>query len=98
MKLTAGIAEKRIHTIAQRSEMVITGMHARDRMAEREIDDVDVLRALRRGHVNDPPERTELDEWQCKVVMPMKSGRSIGVVVILLNNGRLFVKTVEWED
>ena len=98
MRLTAGVAEKRIREAAQVTENVIFGDHARIRMAEREIFDVDVLRVLRQGFVDEPPELTEFREWRCKVTLKIRGGRTAGVVTIILHEGKLFVKTVEWED
>lgn len=98
MRLTAAVAEKRIREIAQVTENVILGKHARERMQEREIFDVDVFRVLRTGYVDDPPVKTEKDEWKCKVVLKIRGGRTAGVVTILMHNGKLFVKTVEWEN
>ena len=74
------------------------GNHARERMLEREIDDVDVLRVLRSGNIKGEPEPAEPGEWKCKVTKPTKGTRDVGVVVIILRSKRLFVKTVEWED
>ena len=98
MRLTAGIAQTRIREIAQASENVILGMHARQRMQEREIFDVDVLRVLRQGFVDGEPESTEFGEWKCKVTLKIRGSRTAGVVTIILHSGKLFVKTVEWED
>lgn len=98
MRLTAAIAEKRIHEMAALTKNVIFGRHARERMVEREIFDVDVLRVLRTGHVDEPPELTEHNEWKCKVTLKIRGGRTAGVVTIILHNGKLFLKTVEWED
>ena len=98
MRLTAAIAQKRIREIAQITENVIWGTHARERMHEREIFDVDVLRVLREGYVDDAPELTERNEWKCKVTLKIRGGRTAGVVTIILHNGKLFVKTVEWEN
>ena len=93
--LTTAVAEKRIRQIALVTENVILGNHALERMAEREIYDIEVLRT---GYVDERPERTAQDEWQCKVTLKIKGGRSAGVVTIILQSGKLFVKTVEWED
>jgi hypothetical protein len=41
---------------------------------------------------------TEGGEWQCKIVKHIRGGRDAGVVTIILHDGRLFLKTVEWED
>ena len=37
-------------------------------------------------------------EWKAKMVKEMKGRREIGVVTIVIDGHRLFVKTVEWED
>ena len=98
MRLTAAVAEKRIREIAEKSENVIFGNHARERMKEREIFDVDVLRVLRQGHIEEAPELTERNEWKCKSTLKIRGTRTAGVVTIILHNGKLFIKTVEWED
>lgn len=98
MRLTARIAQERIHELAKVSANVILGDHARDRMEEREIFDVDVFRVLRLGYVDEPPEQTEFKEWKCKVTLKIRGSRTAGVVTIFLQNGKLFVTTVEWED
>ncbi len=77
---------------------VTFGNHARERMQEREIDDVDVLRVLRTGFISGDPEPAEPGEWKCKMTKPIKGVRTVGAVVIILRNKRLFLKTVEWED
>ena len=96
--LTAAVAEKRIRQIALVTENVILGNHALERMAEREIFDVDVFRVLRSGYVDEPPEQTAQDEWKCKMTLKIKGGRIAGVITIILQSGKLFVKTAEWED
>jgi Domain of unknown function (DUF4258) len=98
MRLTVAVAQKRIREIAQKTENVILGTHARERMSEREIFDVDVFRVLREGYVDDAPELTERNEWKCKIALKIKGGRTAGIVTIILHNGKLFVKTVEWEN
>jgi hypothetical protein len=98
MRLTAAIAEKRIRKIAEVSENVLLSTHAREQMAAREIFDVDVFRVLRQGYVDEAPELTEFNEWKCKVTLKIRGGRTAGVITIILHNGKLFVKTVEWED
>jgi hypothetical protein len=98
MRLTPGVAEKRIREIAKVTDNVVFGDHARARMAEREILDVDVLKVLRTGFVDEQPELTEFNEWKCKITLKIRGGRTAGVVTIILHSGKLFVKTVEWED
>src|SRR4051812_19390988 len=97
-RLTPGIAQQRIRLIALNSEAVILGTHARERMIERDIVDIDVFRVLRTGCIEGLPELTEQDEWKCKMVHQIRGGRSAGVVTIILQGQRLFIKTVEWED
>jgi hypothetical protein len=99
MRLTAAVAEARIRKAALVTANVKTSFHAREQMAAREIFDKDMLRVLRGGYVDTPPERTEFEgEWKCKITLKIRGGRTAGVVVIILPNGKLFVKTVEWED
>ena len=97
-RLTPGVAEGRIRKAALASENIIWGKHALDRMEERGITDVQVLEILRNGMVVDLPDKTDLDEWQCKIVKELRGKRKAGVVVIILHLDRLFLKTVEWED
>jgi len=98
MRLTSAVAQARIRKIAELSENVILSTHARERMHEREIFDVDVFRVLRHGYVDDAPELTDRNEWRCKVTLKIRGGRTAGVVTVILHNGKLFVKTVEWEN
>ena len=97
-KLTRAAAERRIRELADNDNNIIWGEHALERMAERDIEDVVVLRVLRRGFVDSEPELTEYNEWQCKVTLRVRGSRVAGVVTIILHSGRLFVRTVEWED
>lgn len=77
---------------------MIFGDHARERMLEREITDIDVFRVLRTGGIVDAPEPAEPGEWKCKIVQRVRGGREVGVVAIILLGKKLFIKTVEWED
>jgi hypothetical protein len=98
MKLTSAVAEKRIHEISILSENVILGSHALKRMEERDITDADVFRVLRTGFVDDSPTKVNDTDWKCKITLKIRGGRTVGVVTIILHRGKLFVKTVEWED
>ena len=98
MKLTAASAEKVIRRSAQDADKIIFGNHAMERMSERGIFTTDVLRILRKGWVDDDPERTKSGEWKCKITLDIKRGRTAGAVTIIMHNDMLFVKTVEWED
>jgi len=97
-RLTAAIAEKRIRSLAVSSDTIVWSNHAHDRMEERDIYDVDVLRVLRSGCIAGQPEQTSSGEWKCKMSSPIRGAREVGVVTIILKSNRLFIKTVEWED
>jgi len=74
--------------------------HAFERSDERDIALPDALAVLRQGEIegeivagNSP------GEWKCKVTdTALGSSRSIGVVVVVVREPRLFIVTVEWED
>jgi hypothetical protein len=97
-RLTAAVATKRIQALAADSGNVDWSVHALDRMSERGIADIEALRVLRMGLVVEQPMLTKFSEWKCKMVRRVGTGRDVGVVVIILRDERLFVKTVEWED
>ena len=97
-RLTKAVAQARVRSLARHSETIVWGKHALSRMGERGILDIDVLRILRSGYIEDEPKLTEGGEWQCKIVKHIRGGREAGVVTIILHDGRLFLKTVEWED
>jgi hypothetical protein len=98
-KLTRPVAQKRIREIAVNSKNIIWGsQHATERMEQRGLFNQDVLRILRNGFIDEDPEKTSYGEWKCKMTLKIRGGRVAGVVVIILLDGRLFPKTVEWED
>ena len=88
-----------IRRLAQDSGLVGFGNHSIERMEERGITRLDALRVLRGGDIRGEiePGRSS-GEWKCKVVMKIRGSREIGVVTVVANERRLFVKTVEWED
>ena len=96
-RLTPRAAEGRVRFLAARSGNIAWGDHALERMEEREILDVLVLRVLREGYCQGEPELTVRKEWKCKIVKQVLGSREVGVLVII-QPSRLFVKTVEWED
>lgn len=99
LRLTKKLAEQRIHEGAKTSFNILLTRHAKERMSERDIVRQDVDRALQGGCVVGEPEPANEGEWKCKIVLPIKGrSRDLGVVVILRPDGRLAVKTVEWED
>lgn len=90
---------KAVRQTAAKSENVSFGKHARERMEERGITDREAIRVLQTGELKgDIEPGTARGEWKCKFVAPIRGSRQIGVITIVLVNGRLFVKTVEWED
>lgn len=81
------------------SNNVAFSEHALDRMEERDLTTMDALRVLRSGDIVGNIEMGRgAGEWKCKVVARRKGSREIGVATVVLRSGRLFVKTVEWED
>lgn len=87
-----------IRRAAAEDRNVIFSNHVNKRILEREISDIELRRVLRTGHVMEEPTRTKRGEWKCKVIKQIKGTRDAGVVTIILHNGMLFIKTVEWED
>ena len=68
-------------------------------MRERDISIRVALTVIREGTVmGDIEPGCHPGEWKAKVVRNMKGRRDVGVVVLLVRNDRLIVKTVEWED
>ncbi|WP_408641128.1 DUF4258 domain-containing protein [Flavisphingomonas formosensis] len=88
-----------IHAIAIADRYVYLGAHTRDRMDERTITRPDVLRVLEIGSIKGPISTgLKPGEWKCKVVARVKGSREIGVVTIVVEGKKIFIKTVEWED
>lgn len=88
-----------IHRLAANSANVGWSKHALDRMAERGITDKMAIEVLRHGMVRGPVEGgANPGEWKAKMVFPTRGRRDVGVVVVVVKNARLFVKTAEWED
>jgi len=73
--------------------------HASSRMDWRDITDRMMFEVLRTGYIKgdiEPGRRP--GEWKAKMAKQMKGRREVGVVTIVIDNDRLFIKTVEWED
>lgn len=88
-----------IRRLADEDKRVYLSQHARDRMDLRAITRVDVIRVLRRGHIEGQIEPGENPgEWKCKVIANVRGSRDIGVVTLIIGCDRLLIKTVEWED
>ncbi len=97
-RLTPAVAEQRIKKLATDTANIDWSLHALERMDQRGIYDVDVLRVLRTGVIDGAPEAARAQEWKCKMTREITGGREVGVVTIIMANNRLFIKTVEWED
>jgi hypothetical protein len=88
-----------IRFLADQSDRVILSEHARERMEERDILDIDVFRVLRHGVIDGPIEPGKrTDEWRCKMVNRIRGAREVGVVTVVIKKKQLFIVTVEWED
>lgn len=73
--------------------------HAESRMEWRGITDVMMFEVLRTGQIRGPVELGKYpNEIKVKMVKKLKGVREVGVVTLVINSERLFVKTVEWED
>lgn len=73
--------------------------HALERMEERDIPDVTVYRVLRKGHIKGEPEPgKKKGEWIIKICDAVRGRREVGVVTIVVNDKKLVITTVEWED
>ncbi|WP_421857758.1 DUF4258 domain-containing protein [Oricola sp.] len=91
--------ENRIRRIAAKSENVKWTFHARERMRERDISIRVALTVIREGMLTGKIEPGQKPgEWKAKIVRNVKGRRDVGAVVLLMQNDRILVKTVEWED
>jgi len=96
--------EKTIRTLATDSRNVrwraqVYETHAESRMDWRDITDRMMFDVLRTGFIRgDIEPGKNPGEWKAKMVKQMKGTREVGVVTIVINSQRLFIKTVEWED
>ncbi|MEP3279382.1 MAG: DUF4258 domain-containing protein [Stappiaceae bacterium] len=73
--------------------------HAESRMEWRGITDKMMFEVLRTGTIRGDiiPGRYP-GEWKVKMTKKMKGSREVGVVTVVINAKKLFIKTVEWED
>lgn len=88
-----------IRKLAEEDRNVYLSFHAKERMDLRSITRIDVIRVLKRGHIDgDIVAGQSQGEWKCKVVANVRGSRDIGVITLVIGGDRLLVKTVEWED
>lgn len=65
----------------------------------RDIDDRMMFEVLRTGYLKGSIEPgRKAGEWKVKMCKKMKGQREVGVVTVVIDMSKLFVKTVEWED
>jgi hypothetical protein len=92
-------AQKCIRRWAREPASLLLSIHARERMDERGISELDVLRALSRGCLDGGVLEVDQGEWKCKMTLRIRGERVAAVVVLILREASmLLVKTVEWED
>ena len=91
-----------IRAIAVNSGDVFFGAHARQQLVSRNLDDRSVIRGFRIADVvGDVTPGTGVGEWKCEVIFPSgddTGNRDIGVITIVQQGVRLFIKTVMWKD
>jgi hypothetical protein len=78
---------------------VMWSAHARRRFGERDINNRMALTVIRKGEISgDIVAGKKAGEWKAKLTFPIPGRREVGVVIILIKETRILVKTVEWED
>jgi Domain of unknown function (DUF4258) len=88
-----------IRRLAADTSKIAWSDHARKRMHEREITVMAVLDVVRTGYPSGEVEPGKHPgEWKLKLSKPIKGRREAGVVVLVIRERRVLVKTVEWED
>ena len=91
-----------IRSIAAESGQVFFGPHAQTQLSKRRLTDRDALLGFRIGDiVGDVVPGNNPNEWQCEIVFPSNEDtgrRNIGVITIVQDGERLFIKTVMWKD
>ena len=88
-----------IRFLSETTELVIFSDHAQERMDERGISDLDVYEVLKKGMIKsgiNPGKRS--NEWACKITYNVRGSREIGTAVVVMNDQKLWITTVEWED
>lgn len=89
----------RVRELAAASK-ILWSDHAFERVDLREINDLTAKRILERGDLKDDliePGENE-GEWKLTMVDRVKPNRDAGVVAVVIQDKRLLVITVEWED
>ena len=91
-----------IRLIAADTGQVFFSAHAREQLVARSVTDRDVLRGFRIGDiVGDVSPGKSPGEWTCEIIFPSDEdtgSRDLGVITIVQDGERLFIKTVMWKD
>jgi hypothetical protein len=88
-----------IQRLAGDTRNIFWSRHALERMHERDITAMAVLDVLRTGQpIGHVEPGKNPGEWKLKLWKPLKGRREAGVVVLVIRERRVLVKTVEWED
>ena len=88
-----------IRQLAARTKNIGWSTHVYAQMEAREIREEDVLKVLRTGDIHgDIVSGRSPGEWRAKMVARIKANRDVGVVTVVCDGKRLFLKTAEWED
>lgn len=91
--------QTRVREMAQNTSKVFWSAHARERMDERDIPIRIALSVIREGIIMGPIEPgRSAGEWKAKITKNVPGRRDVGVVVLLIRDDHIRVKTVEWED
>jgi len=90
---------RQVRRLAHNTNNIGWSDHILERMEERDISDHQVLTVLRTGDIEgDITPGRSAGEWKCKMVARIKGNRDVGVVTVVCDGKRLWLKTVEWED
>ncbi|WP_371931231.1 DUF4258 domain-containing protein [Nioella sp. MMSF_3534] len=88
-----------VRRLAEDSTNIAWSEHARERFSERGITNRMALSVLRSGYISgDIVPGNRPGEWKAKLLYQIPGRREMGVVMILVKENRIFVKTVMWED
>lgn len=85
--LSRARAKEILKELAEDSSNVHFGRHALDRMEEREIDTVQVLRIIERGSIIEGPTKDIRGDWECKL-HGLSAGQRLTVCVAIRRSGR----------
>ncbi len=88
-----------VRALAEDSKNIAWSSHARERFRGREINNRMAMMVLRCGGISGEIVTGKMaGEWKAKLTFPVPGRREVGVVMILIRETRILVKTVEWED